>query len=259
MNAAVRDMLDTFKRVSMIAYFAWSDTKARYKRSLLGPFWIVLGTAIGVAGLGFLWSALLKVERATFIPSLTLGIVVWQFIAGCFTESTTVLTRHGSVIRNIKGPYLFFPFTLVARQLVTFAHNAVVILFVLILFPPPIGWAQWLVVPGLFLLLGNLLWISTLIGMLGARFRDLEPLIGAVMPMLFFLSPVIYRPENLGVKAKIIWLNPFTYLISLVRDPLQGVAPSLWVYTVSLAMFGLGWLVTLLLLGRRYHRVPFWI
>lgn len=256
---AFADVKETVRKVGCALFFAWGDLKARYRRSVLGPLWLVLGTAIGVAGLGFLWSALLKMDRASFIPSLTTGLVIWQLIAGCVTESPSVFIKNASIIRNLKMPYLFFPIQLLLRQLLNFSHNLVVVIVVLLIFPPLLNMNQWLLIPGFILLVGNLLWIILVLGMLGARFRDIEPLIGALMPMLFFLSPVIYRPSNLGMKEQIAWLNPFTYFISLVRDPLQGVAPPVFVYQVSLIMLVLGWFLALWLFDRKHHRIAFWV
>jgi ABC-type polysaccharide/polyol phosphate export permease len=258
-KTGLRDFMESLNRLPLAFYFAWGDTKARYRRSVLGPFWLVLGTGIGVAGLGFLWSALFKMDRASFIPSLTVGLVVWQFIAGCVTESSTVFIRNTAVIRNLQTPYFIFPFQLLLRQLINFGHNLIVVFIVLIIFPPPLSYVQFLVIPGIFLLVGNLLWIAMMIAMLGSRFRDLEQLIGAFMPMLFFLSPVIYRPSQLGIKEHIAWFNPFSYMISLIRDPIQGFAPPSFVYLVSFGMLVIGWFVTLLLLSHKRGRIAFWV
>ena len=259
-NKDVIDQLTAlYRSLPLMLYFAWGDTKARYRRSVLGPFWLVIGTAVGVAGLSFLWSGLLKVDRTTFVPTLTVGIVVWQFISGCVAESPSAFTRNAAVMRNLKTPYLIFPLQLLLRQLINFAHNMVVVLVVLIMFPPPFGFAQLLVIPGMLLLVGNLFWIAILFGMLGARFRDFEQTIGVLIPMMFFLSPVLYRPEQLGHMEQFIWLNPFTYMITLIRDPMQGFTPAPFVYLVSTGMLLAGWGATLWLYGRRHSRIPFWV
>lgn len=259
LGRGILDAIETLRFSSAALFLTWSDTKARYRRSVLGPFWLVLGTGIGVAGLGFLWSSLLKMDRATFIPSLTVGLIVWQLIAGCITESPVVFIRNAAAVRNLKMPFLFYPLQLVFRQAINFGHNLAVIAVVLAIFPPPISAIQLLSIPGIVLLFGNLLWLTTLIGLLSARFRDIEPLIAAFMPMLFFLSPVIYRPAHLGIHEQIVWLNPFSHFISLIRDPLQGVAPPLFVYGVSIAMLVVGWFSTFWFLGRKYGRVAFWV
>jgi len=186
LKAVSNDALETIDRLPLAFHFAWSDTKARYRRSLLGPMWLVLTTAIGVAGLGFLWSTLFKVDKAVFVPSLTVGIVVWQLISGCIIEGSTIFVRQANIIRNIKTPYIIFPIYLLIRQLINFTHNLVIVVLVLIIFPPAsMGVQQLLLIPGLFLLVGNLFWVVTLIGLLSARFRDLEQFIVAIMPLLF--------------------------------------------------------------------------
>lgn len=243
----------------MIFYFAWGDTCARYRRSNLGPFWLVIGTSVGIAGMSLLWSGLLKVDRSSFVPTMAAGIVLWQLIFGLITESPSIFSRNASVMRNLKTSYLIFPVQLLLRQLINFAHNFVVVFVVLLIYPPKLGLAQFLVIPGMILLVGNLLWIAILFGMLGARFRDLEQTIIVLMPMIFFLSPVLYLPEQLGPMEEFIWANPVTYMMSLVRDPILGFVPAPEVYIVSSLMLLAGWSATLWLYLKRQSRIPFWV
>lgn len=259
MNYAVKDIVDSFNKLPMAMYFAWSDTLARYRRSILGPFWLVLGTAVGTLGLGLLWGKLLNADYDTFIPSLTVGLVVWQLLAGSIVEGSSSLIRNASLIRNVKTPYLIFPVQVLLRQLINFAHNLIVVLIVLTLFSTPISWISLLVIPNILLLVANLLWMILLIGMLGARFRDMEQLIAAIMPIFFFLSPVIYRPDQLGIKSAFVWFNPFSHMISLLRYPLLGSITPTFVYSVMIGMMMIGWSVSLWLLNRKYGRIAFWV
>ena len=244
--------------ITVALHFAWGDTKARYRRSVLGPFWIVLSTAVGVVGLGFLWSSLLHTDKATFIPSLTVGLIVWQLLNSTITEGPQVFLRYSSLIRNISVPLILFPILSLAKNIIIFLHNCLVIVAVMLIFHLPLSPVQLLVIPGFLLLAANLLWISLFVGMLGARFRDLELLIGAIMPMMFFLSPVIFRPDHL-VSQALIWFNPFSYFITIIRDPLQGVVPPPFVYGVTFAMLVAGWTAATMLYKMRRTRLAFWI
>ena len=253
------DIAQGLQRLSMAFFFAWGDTKARYRRSVLGPFWMVLSTAVSVAGLGFLWSMLLKDDPIKLVPSLTVGLVVWQFISGCILEAPTVFSRNAHFIRNIKIPFFIFPMQLVMRQLINFGHNTVVVVVVVVYFAPTLHLNQLLVIPGLLLVLGNLCWIILLIAMLGSRFRDFEQIIGAIMPLMFFLSPVIYRPSQLSFGQQIVWLNPFSYFITLIRDPISGNIPPLFVYQVAIVALLIGTVFTVYQFGKQRKNISFWV
>lgn len=253
------DVLQSIKQGRVALYLAWSDTRARYRRSVLGPLWLTFGTAVGVVGLGWLWSELLKIDRATFIPSLTAGLIIWQVLAGCITESSAIFSRQGSVIRNLQLPYFLHPLQLVLRQLVNFSHNIVVYVAVLVVLSVPVTWNTLLVIPGIALLFLNLTWISLIVGMLGARFRDVEYLLATLIPLLFFVSPVLYRPNYLPFSSEFIWLNPLSHLIEIVRDPLLGEAPPFFVYATACGLLITGWFVTLIVFNSRRNRIAYWV
>lgn len=247
------------QRLSMAFFFAWGDTKARYRRSVLGPWWMVLSTAVSVAGLGFLWSLLLKDDPVKLVPSLTVGLVVWQFLSGCIMESPSIFSRNAHFIRNIKIPFFIFPLQLLLRQVINLCHNSVVIVVVVAYFGVSLSINHLLIIPGVLLILLNLAWISMLLAMVGARFRDAEQIIGALMPLMFFLSPVIYRPSQLSFAQEIVWANPFSYFITLIRDPIMGVVPPLFVYQVSVIALLIGGLFTFYMLGKHRRHISFWI
>ena len=64
---------------------------------------------------------------------------------------------------------------------------------------------------------------STIIGIVSARFRDIEPTIKALMAPMLLLTPVLWKPAMLGDYQNLIYLNPFTYFIGIVRNDLIGI------------------------------------
>ena len=243
----------------MAWYFAWSDTRARYKRSVIGPFWLVLSTLIGVGGLAVVWGALMDADMAVFVPSLTLGLVLWQTISGSVTESVRVFTDHAAVIKNIKTPPLRISLQLMFRQIVNLLHNMVLVVIVLAIYPRLLTPTALLALPGLALMLINLLWMIHLLGFLGARFRDLDPFVSAIMPMLFFMSPVLYRSHELGAHAFVMRLNPLSYFVEIVRDPILGTIPDMLTYGAVVFMAVVGWGLTYWLTHTKGHRLAYWV
>ena len=254
------DLRLTYEKLPVILYLAISDTRARYARSGIGPFWPVLANAIGIVGLGALWTTLFGYPARTYVPSLAIGLVVWQLIAGCLTDSPGLVGRKAGIIRNLKFPLTFFPASLIASHLVNFAHSLLIILVLLVIFPQPVTLPlAVLSVAGLVLTLLNLGWIATLLAIVGARYRDVEPALTSAVPLLFLLSPVLFRADHVPQVAAIIWFNPVTWAITAIRDPLLGLWPGASVYVVMLATVVLGWTITLAVVSRFGRRVPFWI
>jgi ABC-type polysaccharide/polyol phosphate export permease len=256
---ALLDIAESIRKCRLITFIAISDLRARYKRSVLGPLWLTLSTIVGAAGLGFLWSELMKIDRTSFVPSLTAGLILWYFISGVIIESSTIFNRNANIIRNIRLPLSIYPAQLIFRQLINLAHTAPVFLIIATFLGFALSSVALLAIPGLILLTLNLLWISLLVGLMGARFRDLEHLVTAVMPILMLISPVFYRPNFLPFSEKVIWMNPFSHLIEIVRYPLLGAPPPLFVIQTNLLMLLFGTMFTLWLFNRKHHRLSFWL
>ncbi len=253
------DLAAAWNRRQLAMFLAWSETVARYRRSTLGPLWLVLGTAIGVVGMGFIWSILLQQEMQSFIPSITVGLVVWQFISGVVTESSGMFVKHSTMLVNIRMPVYLITLQAFGRHVINLMHNLVVVLGVFIIFPHYNSWTSLAALPGLLIVSINLVAIMQIVGIIGARFRDLEPLIQAFFPILFFLSPVLYRPGQLGPAEAIMVFNPIAHYIRVVRDPMLGVIPSLEHYAIVLALTVVTVLFSLWLTGSRAYRLPYWM
>lgn len=240
-------------------YLAWADTKARYKKSVIGPFWPTLTNVFGILGLGLVWGNLLKQDMQTFIPQLTVGLIVWQLIAGALTDGPQTFVRHAGMVRNVSMPSWFFSVRALAKHLINLLHNLVILVGVMLYYKVPLTENTWLALPGLLLVTLNLYWLLHGLGLVGARFRDIELLITSLVPLLFFISPVIYRGDQLPAALNVVWLNPFTYMIEAIRTPLLGAAPdtSTWFVLVGMLIFGSG--LTWLYQRTQGKNLAFWV
>jgi lipopolysaccharide transport system permease protein len=80
------------------------------------------------------------------------------------------------------------------------------------------------------------------------------------MQIAFFMTPVIWKPEQLGSRQALLWLNPFFDLLEIVRAPLLGAVPivhHLWLgaSVFSVVLWGLAWF----LFTRARGRIAFWL
>lgn len=240
-------------------YLAWSDVKARYRKSVLGPFWQTLGNLIAVIGFSVVWSSLLEQDMETFVPSLAIGLIIWQLVAGAIGEGANTFTNESQIIRNVAMPLWFFVVRAISRQAINFIHNLILIVGVILYYKIPISQSIWFSFIGILLVTANLLWIMFVLGVLGARFKDIEYAINSVLPILFFVSPVLFRPNQLSIKMKIIWMNPLSYFIEAVRAPILGDEIPVDSYLILIGMLVLGSILSYWLYHTRARRVAFWV
>jgi len=240
-------------------YLAWTDNKTRYRNSLLGPFWPTITTLMTVTALSFIWGHLLKESSEEYIPHLAIGLILWQLISGIIVDSPTLFIRNAQVIKNVVLPNWFFTIRVLFRHLTNFIHNAFIIIGVLLYCNIPLKHEMLFFFPYLLLALLILFFLSHSIGLLGARFRDMEPLISGVVPLLFLISPIIYTAERLPLGFNIVWANPFTYLLESLRCSLTGGQTPDITNVVLMLMLGALIALAVLLEHSIGKKIAFWV
>jgi ABC-type polysaccharide/polyol phosphate export permease len=236
---------------------AWIDTKVRYKKSYLGPFWYTVSNFFGIVALSVVWADLVKEDLAVFVPKVAIGLVLWQLIAGVLTESPRLLNDNSAVVKNIKLPIWFLPFRLLFRQLINLAHNLILIAAILLYFrinpfSKPLALAM-----GLVCTCCLLFFIAFILAGLGARYRDIRYGIETLMPLLFFVSPVVFKADSLS--SNLVNLNPLTPMIEIVRLPILGISPSISMYVTTLVCFILVIPLSVLYYKAAARNLSFWV
>lgn len=258
-NTALGDILDSFSRWGVWLRLGFSDTASKYRRSILGPFWLTLGMAITVIGLGTFWSLIWKADVASFFPYLTAGLLLWNFLVTAMVEGTVCYAQQASVIRAAPLPLFLHPLRMTVKATITLLHNSVVYVVVALWFHVNPSPAMLLVVPGLLLLFAFALGTALTLGIIGARFRDFPPIVEAVVPLMFFITPVLWFTSALGERAWLADFNPFTHLIAIVREPMLGQTPALLHYAVVGAVLAVIWTIALAVFAKSRTRLSLWI
>jgi lipopolysaccharide transport system permease protein len=258
-KSAVTDVRNGLRLWRLAWSLGWLDIRLRYRGSMLGPFWLTISTGVMVGSLGFLYSALFHMSLREYLPFLALSQVLWGFLATLVSEACTAFTESEVVIRSVRMPFFLFALRILVRNVLVLGHNICVIVVVYLamwLWP---GAAALLAIPALPVWIVDALALSLLLGGICARFRDIMPIVASVMQIAFFMTPIIWKPSQLGGRAVWLPLNPFYDMLEIVRAPLLGeTAPLLvWVAAIvySAMLCGLAWLFFL----RARGRIAFWI
>jgi ABC-2 type transport system permease protein/lipopolysaccharide transport system permease protein len=237
----------------------WYDILQRYRRSILGPFWLTASMAIMVIALGMLYAELFNTPIQNFLPFVCVGLVVWNFISSFLTEGGALFTGAESHIKQIRLPYSVYVYRSSWSKLVIFAHNFIIYFGVLIYFRIWPGAVALLAVPGLLLLLINGALASLYIGMLSARFRDVPQVINSLVQIIFFITPIMWKPELLQTRTYVTDFNPFFHLLEIVRAPLLGAVPTKENYLAVLLVTLINVAVVGVIFTRFRARISYWI
>src|SRR4249920_1897323 len=89
---ASRDIRDGILLWPLWGRLGWNDILQRYRRSLLGPFWLTASMAIMVVSLGILYAELFNTPINDFLPFLCVGLLVWNLISSFLIEGGTIFT-----------------------------------------------------------------------------------------------------------------------------------------------------------------------
>ena len=257
--AALVDVAKGARAVHLWRMLGWQDVRQRYRRSKLGPFWLTISMGVLVGTLGVLYASLFKIAVADYLPFVAAGFIVWSLIAGFINEGCAAFIDAGAIIKQIAVPLSVHVYRVVWRNMIVFVHNFIIFVIAAVVFAIWPGWTALLAIPGLVLLCVNGIWVGLLLGLISARFRDIPQIVTSVVQVAFFLTPIIWKPEQLPERTLILDLNPFFHVVGLVRGPLLGHAPELvsWVVVLSIALGG--WLVTLAMYRRYRWRIAYWV
>jgi ABC-2 type transport system permease protein/lipopolysaccharide transport system permease protein len=257
--AAWADLLEGMSKFWMWSAMAMQDIRMRYRGSLLGPFWLTISMVIMVAAIGLIYARMFKMELEQYLPFLTIGLVIWSFVSTVVTEGCQTFLSAQSVITQVRMPFSVHAWRTVYRNIIVMAHNVVIIPLVMIIFGVPVGWQAIMILPALVLLAINGLWVSILLGMISARYRDVPPIVASFVGVLFFVTPIFWPPEAVGAWMDLLPLNPLFAAVDVVRAPLLGNAPMAYSWPVLLVFTVVGCLGTFALFTKFRSRIAYWI
>ncbi len=253
------DLWDAFVQWRLWTMLGWNDIRQRYRRSVIGPFWITLSTALFVALLGVIYAKIFQMQIADYLPYVAMGIITWGFISGAATDCCGAFLEGGGIIKQIKLPQSLFVLRVIWRSFIILLHTIVLIVPLALIFKIRMGPVALLALPGLALVFVNQIWLGIVIGVLATRYRDMVQLINTTIQITMFATPIMWPVSALHGAHFIADVNPAYHLIELVRTPLLGTAPAALSWLVVSGICIPGYALAALLLWRARDRIVYWL
>jgi ABC-type polysaccharide/polyol phosphate export permease len=261
-KSLLRDMRESLGGREFWAYAVWLDMVSRYRRMRLGVLWLLLPPLVYVLGLGGVYSQMMKKDMAWFIPHLGFGYILWRFAIQTITESADVFFVHKAFVMDGRVRLTDYVLRTLAKSSLYFSVGMLVLLVVVLVDPAVrIVWLPTLALT-IPLFVANLIWMGTVIALLGARFRDTREIINTCLIFGFLLTPILWDASLVPpytLRGILMRLNPFFHLLELVRAPVLGLRLEKSTLIAIPAMTVCGWLLAAVLYRRYARFVPLWI
>jgi len=240
-------------------YLGIQDIKLRYRRSIIGPWWVTISTAIMILALGVLWSKIFVTDTKTYMPFFAVGYVIWTWISAQISDATSVFLQFENIIKQTNLPFPIYLFRLAIRNLIILTHNFVVVILVIFLVGQGLNENFIYSIPAILLLQIMLVMLCTCIAIFCSRYRDMGQVIMVILQVAFFFSPILWQPNSLKGHEELINFNPIFHWIEIIRQPLLGnlASSDSWNYVLmnTFCIF----LLTIYLLGKSKLKIAVWL
>ncbi|MCS5478229.1 ABC transporter permease [Corynebacterium sp. YIM 101645] len=265
-RAAWNDLARGFQQHELWLQLGWQDIKQRYRRSTLGPLWITIATGVMALALGLLYSMLFQIPLAEFLPHVTVGLIMWGFISGCIKDGADIFIDNEGLIKQLPSALSVHVYRLVWRQAIFLGHNLVIWVLLMLIFPRPLGWEVLMAIPAMAVLVLNGVWVTMFFGIVATRYRDVAPLLEAMVQLLFYVTPIVWTTQTLkeqggdiAQRALLAEINPLFHYMEIIRAPLIGQPLAAYHWWIVLACTAVGLILALLAMKQWRFRVSYWV
>lgn len=198
----------------LICHLVWRDFSLRYKRSVLGIFWSFILPLAQLIVLTFLFRKVIPLDIDNYPAFVFSGLLPWTWFNACLNSSGILFISNRDLIRRPN----FTPAILIMVNALSNLINyliAMPILFALLVLSGKTVTLALLYLPVLVLIQGILIvGLGLFISTLNVFYRDIQPIMGVALTLLFYVTPVFYQSQTVGEKYRILYeLNPIAVLI----------------------------------------------
>ena len=215
-----------------------NDLRNRYRRSVLGLGWSLLQPIAMTAVLCTVFAGVFGASLNKYAPYVLSGLTFWGFMTAAASIGCQCFFQSESYIRQHRAPLAMYPLRTTLGAGYHFLIGTCVVMIAVGIFSGLKNpWVLASLVPSCFLLFVFAWSLAICTGTLNVLFHDTQHLLEIVLQILFYVTPIMYRPEML-VERNLGWavrFNPFAILLDLVRQPLlNGSLPSIATVEASL-------------------------
>jgi lipopolysaccharide transport system permease protein len=201
------------------------DLRIRYKQTVLGVAWAVLQPLTTMIVFAFTFGFVLgvKSEGVPYPLFVFAGLVPWTFFSTGVNNASVSLLANQNLLTKIYMPRLYVPASAVGGALVDMCIGMLMFFVLMPMYGRTPGWGL-LALPFIVLLaFAATLGVGLILAAATVLYRDLRFVISFGISLLLYLSPVIFRIDQISRPLQFVAaLNPMYGVINGFRSSILG-------------------------------------
>lgn len=205
--------------INLVLTITKSTLKSRYRKTFAGFIWVVLSPIITFTVQALIFRHILRVDIQNYYLFLLSGVMPWIFITSTLSMTVTTFISQRSIMMAFKlDPWIF-----ILAQAIDNLLNFIVSFVILLIINGELGVLYGIKIPLFFImtffLFVAVFFFSFLLATLSVFMRDIQFILGFVLNLAYFVTPIFY-PREL-IPSHLQWIvdyNPFYILIKPFRD-----------------------------------------
>lgn len=259
LNGALDDISRTMKMRRVWIALAHEDIGDQHRRTTLGPLWLLVNYLAFAGTFVFVFQPIGK-DAAGYGAYVAIGLMVWFYLMEIISLSVPLFKREESFIEGTTLPLFVYVMRLTVQSVIRAGYAVVGCIIILLISGPSLTPAWLWSLAGLLLILLTTPALITVFAFLGAFFPDSEFIVGNLMRVGMFFTPVfwVYNGQDAIQRYSYLW-NPFSYFLDVARIPILGGEFPSNAFAITGATALVTWTIALLLLGSYRRQVVFLI
>jgi ABC-type polysaccharide/polyol phosphate export permease len=259
----MRSWKEAFLYRDLVRALVARDLKVRYRRSAIGFLWTMLQPLLTMLVLQLVFSKIFgsSLANSNYPVYALSGILFWNFFSQCIVASMNSLRGNAQLLQKLPVPKAVFPIATVISGVVNLVFALIPLFGLLLVSGHPLTFSLLFLPVSILLAALFTLGAGLLLSPLAVFFSDVVELIGVLLTLLMYLTPVIY-PEAI-IPPHLRWVvhyNPLRSILEVFRDPIyNSKVPPLSHLSVSIAVAALAFALGSWVFRRSSDRIPFYI
>ncbi len=214
----------------LIFLFVRRDFVAKYKQTILGPFWFILQPLFTTVIYTVVFGHIAKISTDG-LPKMLFylsGITTWNYFSLALRSTSNTFVANAGIFGKVYFPRLTIPISAIISGLIQFLIQFIFLVGFMIYYK--LNGANFhtniyvLLIPVLIVLMAGIgLGIGIIISSMTTKYRDLTNFLSFGIQLWMYASPVIYPLSQIPEKYRyLVMINPITPIIETFRYALLG-------------------------------------